>query len=134
MSYIQVGKPRPHVSVITMNRPEAKNAINGDLANGLWAAVEELNTDPMLTAGVLTGADGAFCSGMDLKAFAKGEDIGPIQKFFANGADKPLVAAIEAKMLMKNNSSPKRRIEESFRQMLTISDEIVDKCLNFEVN
>ncbi|MDG2025919.1 MAG: crotonase/enoyl-CoA hydratase family protein [Acidimicrobiales bacterium] len=86
---------RGRVLVITMNRPEAKNAINGDLANGLWAAVEELNTDPMLTAGVLTGADGAFCSGMDLKAFAKGEDIGPIQKFFANGADKPLVAAIE---------------------------------------
>lgn len=86
---------RGRVLVITMNRPEAKNAINGDLANGLWAAVEELNTDPGLTAGVLTGAGGAFCSGMDLKAFAKGEDIGPIQQFFGNGAEKPLIGAIE---------------------------------------
>ncbi|MEM7142105.1 MAG: crotonase/enoyl-CoA hydratase family protein [Actinomycetota bacterium] len=86
---------RDRVLVITMNRPEAKNAINGDLANGLWAAVDELNTDPGLTAGVLTGAGGAFCSGMDLKAFAKGEDIGPIQQFFSSGAEKPLIGAIE---------------------------------------
>lgn len=86
---------RGRVLVITMNRPEAKNAINGDLANGLWAAVGELNSDPSLTAGVLTGAGGAFCSGMDLKAFAKGEDIGPIQQFFGAGAEKPLIGAIE---------------------------------------
>jgi enoyl-CoA hydratase len=86
---------RDRVLVITMNRPEAKNAINGDLATGLWAAIQELNTDPSLTAGVLTGAGGAFCSGMDLKAFAKGEDIGPITEFFQAGAEKPLIAAIE---------------------------------------
>ncbi|MDW3218697.1 MAG: crotonase/enoyl-CoA hydratase family protein [Acidimicrobiales bacterium] len=86
---------RGRVLVITMNRPEAKNAINGDLANGLFAAVGELNEDSGLTAGVLTGAGGAFCSGMDLKAFAKGEDIGPIQQFFAAGAEKPLIGAIE---------------------------------------
>lgn len=86
---------RDRVLIITMNRPEAKNAINGDLATGLWAAIQELNTDPGLTAGVLTGAGGAFCSGMDLKAFAKGEDIGPITEFFQAGAEKPLIAAIE---------------------------------------
>ncbi|GJM38214.1 MAG: enoyl-CoA hydratase [Acidimicrobiales bacterium] len=86
---------RGRVLVITMNRPEAKNAINGELANGLFAAVGELNEDSGLTAGVLTGAGGAFCSGMDLKAFAKGEDIGPIQQFFAAGAEKPLIGAIE---------------------------------------
>ena len=62
---------RGRVLIITMNRPEAKNAINGDLSNGLWAAIQELNTDPALTAAVLTGSGGAFCSGMDLKAFAK---------------------------------------------------------------
>jgi len=86
---------RGRVLIITMNRPEAKNAINGELSTGLWAAIEELNTDPTLTAAVLTGAGGAFCSGMDLKAFAKGEDIGPLTTFFNNGAEKPLIGAIE---------------------------------------
>jgi enoyl-CoA hydratase len=86
---------RGRVLIITMNRPEAKNAINGDLSNGLWAAIQELNTDPALTAAVLTGSGGAFCSGMDLKAFAKGEDIGPLTTFLQNGADKPLIGAIE---------------------------------------
>ena len=86
---------RDRVLIITMNRPEAKNAINGDLANGLWAAIEELNTDPGVSAAVLTGAGGAFCSGMDLKAFARGENIGAITTFFQNGSEKPLVGAIE---------------------------------------
>jgi enoyl-CoA hydratase/carnithine racemase len=86
---------RDRVLIITMNRPEAKNAINGDLADGLWAAIEELNTDPGITAAVLTGAGGAFCSGMDLKAFARGENISSISTFFQNGAEKPLVGAIE---------------------------------------
>jgi enoyl-CoA hydratase len=86
---------RDRVLVITLNRPEAMNAINGDLANGLWAAVQELDTDPGLTAGVLTGTGRGFCSGMDLKAFAAGEDIGPINQFFRHGARKPLIAAVE---------------------------------------
>lgn len=86
---------RGRVLIITMNRPEAKNAINGPLATGLWAAVQELNTDPGLTAGVLTGAGGAFCSGMDLKGFAKGEDITPATHFFQEGSEKPIIAAIE---------------------------------------
>ena len=62
---------RGRVMIITMNRPEARNAINGALANGVWDAVQELNNDPDLTAGVLTGAGGYFCSGMDLKAFLR---------------------------------------------------------------
>ncbi|MEQ8839449.1 MAG: crotonase/enoyl-CoA hydratase family protein [Acidimicrobiales bacterium] len=86
---------RGRVLVITMNRPEARNAINGELSTGLWAAIEELDVDPSLTAAVLTGAGGAFCSGMDLKAFARGEDIGPMTTFVQNGADKPLIGAIE---------------------------------------
>jgi enoyl-CoA hydratase len=71
------------------------NAINGALSSGLWAAVEELNTNPGLTAGVLTGAGRGFCSGMDLKAFGRGEDIGPMMTFIQRGADKPLIGAIE---------------------------------------
>jgi enoyl-CoA hydratase len=86
---------RERVLVITLNRPDAMNAINGALSNGLWAAVQELNEDPGLTAGVLTGAGRGFCAGMDLKAFARGEDIGPMMTFVQRGADKPLIGAIE---------------------------------------
>ena len=86
---------RGRVLLITLNRPEAKNAINGALSSGLVAAVERLDGDSGLTAGVLTGAGGAFCAGMDLKAFARGEDIGPMMQFVRHGAQKPLIGAIE---------------------------------------
>ena len=86
---------RDRVMIITLNRPEAMNAINGDLSHGLWDAVRALNDDPKLTAGVLTGAGKGFCSGMDLKAFSRGEDIGPMLDYVRNGAQKPLIGAIE---------------------------------------
>lgn len=86
---------RDRVLLITLNRPEAMNAINGALSSGLVAAVEELDSDPGLTAGVLTGAGKGFCAGMDLKAFARGEDIGPMATFTRQGAQKPLIGAIE---------------------------------------
>ena len=86
---------RGRVMVITLNRPEAMNAINGALSEGLWSAVQELDSDSGLTAGVVTGAGKGFCSGMDLKAFSRGEDIGPMLEFVQNGATKPLVGAIE---------------------------------------
>ena len=78
-----------------LNRPEAMNAINGALSEGLRSAVQELDSDSGLTAGVVTGAGKGFCSGMDLKAFSRGEDIGPMLEFVQNGAAKPLVGAIE---------------------------------------
>ena len=86
---------RGRVMVITLNRPDAMNAINGALSHGLLAAVRELDGDPDLTAGVITGAGRGFCSGMDLKAFARGEDIGPLSTFIREGCGKPLIAAIE---------------------------------------
>ena len=86
---------RGRVIVITLNRPEAMNAINGALSEGLRSAVQELDSDSGLTAGVVTGAGKGFCSGMDLKAFSRGEDIGPMLEFVQNGATKPLVGAIE---------------------------------------
>ncbi|MCS5572413.1 MAG: crotonase/enoyl-CoA hydratase family protein [Pseudomonadales bacterium] len=86
---------RGRVMIITLNRPDAMNAINGALSQGLLAAVRELDADADLTAGVLTGNGRAFCAGMDLKAFARGEDIGPLNIFIREGCEKPLIAAIE---------------------------------------
>ena len=86
---------RDRVMVITLNRPEAMNAINGALSHGLLNAVRELGADDSLTAGIITGAGRAFCAGMDLKAFARGEDIGPLGTFIREGAEKPLIAAVE---------------------------------------
>lgn len=86
---------RDRVLLITLNRPEAMNAINTDLAQGLLAAVGELDNSDDLTAGVLTGAGRGFCSGMDLKAFAAGGTPEGMQEFIENGAKKPLIAAIE---------------------------------------
>ncbi|MBL6687437.1 MAG: crotonase/enoyl-CoA hydratase family protein [Pseudomonadales bacterium] len=85
---------RDRVMIITLNRPDAMNAINGALSNGLWNAIKELDEDDGLTAGVITGNGRAFCAGMDLKAFARGEDIGPLNEFVRTGAKKPLIGAI----------------------------------------
>jgi enoyl-CoA hydratase len=86
---------RGRVLLITLNRPEAMNSINGALSSGLVAAVQQLDEDAELTAGVLTGAGRGFSAGMDLKAFARGEDLGPMTQFIRNGSQKPLIAAIE---------------------------------------
>lgn len=86
---------RDKVLLITLNRPEALNSINGDLSHGVVAAIEQLDANPDLSAGVLTGNGRGFCSGMDLKAFAAGEDIGPMMTFIKNGAKKPLIGAVE---------------------------------------
>lgn len=86
---------RGKVLLITLNRPDQMNSINGALAAGLQAGLDELHGDDELTAGVLTGNGRGFCSGMDLKAFAKGEDIGAVVNFFVNGSKKPLIAAVE---------------------------------------
>src|SRR6516165_2260361 len=61
------------VQVITINRPEARNALNGAVAAGIRDAADELDADGALQVGVLTGAGGTFSAGMDLKAFLKGE-------------------------------------------------------------
>ena len=88
-------KRRDRVLLVTLNRPDAMNSINGDLSHGMVAAMTELDEDPTLTAGVLTGNGRGFCAGMDLKAFAAGEDIGPMMDFIKNGSKKPLIGALE---------------------------------------
>ncbi len=86
---------RGRVRVITLNRPEAKNSVNNALGEALNAAIEELDSNDGLTAGVLTGAGGGFSAGMDLKAFAKEGPPPSFGKFLQGGAQKPLIAAVE---------------------------------------
>ena len=61
-----------HVAIVTMNRPAAKNALSGEMLVRMYDAWVEIDEDPELRVGILTGAGGTFCSGMDLKAFAGG--------------------------------------------------------------
>jgi enoyl-CoA hydratase len=90
---------RGSVLLITLNRPQVRNAVNAALAAGLAGALEELDADESLSVGVLTGAGGYFCAGMDLGAFVKGESPWFGDRGFAGiaqrSADKPLIAAIE---------------------------------------
>lgn len=87
------------VAVITINRPEARNAVNGEVAEGIAAAVDELDARDDLTVGILTGAGGTFCSGMDLKVFTRGERPNIEGKGFGGLTEappsKPLIAAVE---------------------------------------
>ncbi len=63
-----------HVLTVTLNRPEARNAFSGEMLVRAYDAWKELDEDPELRVGILTGAGGHFCSGMDLKALAGGID------------------------------------------------------------
>jgi enoyl-CoA hydratase len=90
---------RGNVLLITLNRPEVRNAVNAALAAGVAGALEELDGDDELAVGVLTGAGGFFSAGMDLGAFVKGESPWFGDRGFAGIAQrasrKPLIAAIE---------------------------------------
>ena len=85
--------------LITLNRPEAKNAANKALAHGLAAAIDELESNDELRVAILTGAGGTFCSGMDLKAFVSGETPNIEGRGFAGlteyRSSKPIIAAVE---------------------------------------
>lgn len=87
------------VAVFTFNRPEAKNAVNLEVSEALAAAIDEFEARPDLTIGILTGAGGTFCAGMDLKAFARGERPSIPGRGFGGLTEappsKPLIAAVE---------------------------------------
>ncbi|EGD55453.1 crotonase/enoyl-CoA hydratase family protein [Gordonia neofelifaecis] len=92
---------RDGVAVVTLNRPEAMNAVNAALATGLGEAIERASADRDVRVVVLTGTGRAFCAGADLKAIARGESIfddahpdwgfaGLVQHW----TDKPVIAAV----------------------------------------
>src|ERR1022692_2249613 len=90
---------RGHVQVITITRLEVRNALNGAAARALAAAADELDADGDLRVGVLTGAGGAFCTGMDLKAYLRGDKPNIEGRGFGGititPPRKPLIAAVE---------------------------------------
>jgi enoyl-CoA hydratase len=90
---------RGRVLVVTINRPDQRNAINAAVAQGIAGALDVLDGDAELSVGVLTGAGKGFCAGMDLKAFVTGERPYVGDRGFAGitqrSAEKPLIAAIE---------------------------------------
>ena len=90
---------RDGIFVITINRPDARNAVNGDVANGMAEALDRLDSEDDLRVGIVTGAGGYFSAGMDLKAFVQGQSPYSGDRGFAGIAQrssrKPLIAAVE---------------------------------------
>ncbi len=87
------------VRIITINRPEVRNAVNRAVSYGVCAAVDEMDARDDLRVGILTGAGGTFCAGMDLKAFLRGEitrvEGRGILGIAITPPKKPLIAAVE---------------------------------------
>src|SRR5258707_13742469 len=77
------------VAVITINRPEARNAVNGEVARGIAAAVEEFDGRKDISVLVLTGAAGTFSAGMDLKGFLAGDAPVSRRRGFGGIAERP---------------------------------------------
>jgi enoyl-CoA hydratase len=90
---------RQRVLLITINRPDQRNAVNGAVARGIADALDSLDAESELSVGVLTGAGKGFCAGMDLKGFVSGDRPHVEGRGFAGiaerASDKPLIAAIE---------------------------------------
>jgi enoyl-CoA hydratase len=89
---------RDGILVITINRPDARNAVNGDVANGMTEALDRLDGEDDLRVGIVTGAGGYFSAGMDLKAFVQGQSPYTDRGFAGiaqRSSRKPLIAAVE---------------------------------------
>ena len=93
---------RGHVLIVTMNRPEAKNALSGPMLAGMTAAWNRVDEDPEIRVAILTGAGGAFCAGADLKAMtqshpgesARSMDLSRIESLLkGRRLTQPLIAA-----------------------------------------
>ncbi|MDG2303346.1 MAG: crotonase/enoyl-CoA hydratase family protein [Candidatus Binatia bacterium] len=96
---------RGRTLVITMNRPEARNAVNGDVASGIEAAIDELENNEELWTAVLTGNGPVFCAGADLKAISSGNaaglqtERGGFGGFVQRKRTKPVIAALNGPAL-----------------------------------
>jgi enoyl-CoA hydratase len=93
---------RDGAAIITINRPQARNAVNRAVTEAASAAIGELERRPDLSVGIITGAGGFFSAGMDLKAFLAGETVANergMLGFTRQPPAKPLIAAVEGPAL-----------------------------------
>src|SRR5262245_53904453 len=96
---------RERAAIITLNRPEARNAINGELARGLEAALDRLQADDGLWLGIIAAKGPTFSAGADLKAVAAGEgaslstERGGFAGIVTHPIEKPLIAAVDGAAL-----------------------------------
>ncbi|HTM84894.1 MAG TPA: enoyl-CoA hydratase-related protein, partial [Mycobacterium sp.] len=98
---------RDNVLVITINRPEARNAINAAVSTAVGDALQQAQDDPEIRAVVLTGAgDKSFCAGADLKAISRGENLFHPERadwgfagYVHHFIDKPTIAAVNGTAL-----------------------------------
>ena len=90
---------RGDLLLITLNRPQARNAVNTELAGALAEQLDRLDSDSELRGAVLTGAGKGFSAGADLKALVRGESGSHPERGFAGivrrGPVKPIIAAVE---------------------------------------
>ena len=90
---------RDNVQIMTLNRPEARNAATLEMSEAMVAALDELDANPQLQVGIITGAGGTFCAGMDLKGFLQGKRPSVPGRGFCGVTmkppRKPLIAAVE---------------------------------------
>ena len=90
---------RDGILIITINRPDAKNAMNKQASELIAAALDRLDAENDLRVGIVTGAGGTFCSGMDLKGFLRGETPFVAGRGFGGitqkSPAKPLIAAVD---------------------------------------
>lgn len=91
------------IATVAINRPEARNAINQAVAEAVAAALDEVEARRDIAVGILTGAGGTFCAGMDLKAYLRGENMRVGDRGLAGVtqavSNKPWIAAIEGHAL-----------------------------------
>ena len=94
-----------HVAVITINRPDARNAVNGDVANGIEEAIDRLEADDSLWLGILTGVPPVFSAGADLKEINAGRAAnlstkrGGFAGITSRERSKPIIAAVDGPAL-----------------------------------
>jgi enoyl-CoA hydratase len=91
--------PGGSIVLLTMNRPEVRNAMNPELRVALSDGLKEAEADPGVQVVILTGAGPVFCAGMDLKAFAAGGDMSALTWFNHEGISKPTIAALNGPAL-----------------------------------
>jgi enoyl-CoA hydratase len=96
---------RGHYAVITINRPQARNAVNGAVANGIEAGIDRLEEDDDLWVGIVTGVPPVFCAGADLKEINSGNAAALQTKRGGFGGivqrerEKPIIAAVDGPAL-----------------------------------